>query len=188
MNTKSDALQRQLVDQAKQIGDQAKVFQEELAKLRAEMVSSVQFGVLEARVQKLEAGGLASSEISFLQQQVNRLDPANRSLAFTGFKSTSANGRNALIQNFLTTTSSDPRVLNIEHIWKGPPGDRSMSSLSIVELSCRNEREALLKQLMQDKSTLTEDDTNVVSVQRAKTAFPLKRFVQCVHLHVHPHV
>ena len=157
------------------IKDQAFHFNEELSKLRAELVSRVEFQGLEERVKVLETGGLASSEIAWMQQQVNRLDPANRSLAFTGLKSTSANGRVALIESFLKISGGDPKIQNIEYVWKGPPGDRSMSSLCIVELTCRNERESVLKKLEKDKTTMHEGDANVISVQRAKTAFQLKR-------------
>ena len=66
---KFDKLERQIVVQAEE-------FKAELVKLRAELVSRVEFEGLEKRVTELEAGGLASSQINWLQDQLNRLDPA----------------------------------------------------------------------------------------------------------------
>ena len=78
LNSKFGTLQSQLSDQANE-------FKTELAKLRAELVSHVQFEGLEKLVVELEAGGLASSRIDWLQAQLNRIDPANRSLSFSSF-------------------------------------------------------------------------------------------------------
>ena len=127
LNSKFDTLQSQLSDQANE-------FKSELAKLRAEVVSRVQFEGLEKRVVELEAGGLASSRINWLQDQLNRLDPANKSLSFSGFISTSAAGRRANIETFLTSVMGESvPICQIEHIFKGPSGDRKMSALSLVE-------------------------------------------------------
>ena len=51
--------------------------------LKLEVATKQSVSVLQERVVKLEAiadGSLASAQISILQEQVNRLDPANKSL------------------------------------------------------------------------------------------------------------
>jgi len=70
----------------KQLAEQASSFHAEVALLREEFVSSPQFVALETRVEKLEAGGLPSSQISGLQSQLGRLDSANKQLSFEGFE------------------------------------------------------------------------------------------------------
>ena len=159
------------------MSDQANEFKTELAKLRAELVSRVQFEGLEKRVVELEAGGLASSRIDWLQDQLNRLDPANRSLSFSGFTSTSAAGRRANVEKFLQSVMVESvPICQVEHIFRGPSGDRKMSDLSIVELPSRAVREQVLKKVQdRHKGIMLEDDQNQVSVKRAKTAWQLKR-------------
>ena len=83
---KFEGLQRQL-------GEQAASFNEELGKLRVELVSRSEFEVLSGRVQALEAGGLPSPQVSWFQEQANRFDPANKSLCCTGFETRNAEER-----------------------------------------------------------------------------------------------
>ena len=177
MDSKFGGLQQQLADQAKQLVEQAKTFQEELAKLRADMVSSVQFGALEERVQKLEAGGLASSQISSMQSQLNRLDPANRCLAFTGFKDDSAESRVSKIQAFLTALGTCDNIVSAEHIWSGPPGQRKMTGVSVIEFPSRDLKEAVLKKTISETRDLfvKNNSGDKVSVGRAKTEWQRKR-------------
>ena len=56
--------------------------QTDVAVMQADMVTETQFAVLEARVEALETRGLPSSQINHLQQQLQRLGPANKSLCF----------------------------------------------------------------------------------------------------------
>ena len=100
LNLQFSNLQSQLFAQATQ-------FQEEISKLRLELVSRVEFERLENRIDDLESGGLANVQIDFLQEQLKRLDPANKSLAFAGFKSSSANGRRTQIEVFLKSILAD---------------------------------------------------------------------------------
>ena len=61
-----------------------------------------------------EGGEVGSARLIALQEQVNRLDPANKSLLFSKFTSVSASGRDANIQAFLQSiTESTP--VQIEH-------------------------------------------------------------------------
>ena len=66
MNAKFDIVQTSVDNLNKQLAEQAATFKEELAKLRVEMVSRVEFEAFEKRVQKLETGGLASAQVVVL--------------------------------------------------------------------------------------------------------------------------
>ena len=57
----------------------------ELQDLKEDMVTKQAFVKLESRVASLEAGGLASAQVSWLQDQINRLDSGRKSLSFAGF-------------------------------------------------------------------------------------------------------
>ena len=173
MNTNLDS---KFVSLQSQLSDQAAAFNSEIAKLRAELVSQVEFKRLEKRLDDLEAGCLPTVQIDFLQEQLNRLDPANKSLCFAGFKSTSSNGRDAQIKAFLKDImAEDLNICQIQHIFKGPVGSRSMSQLSVVEFSSRDLRERVLKKVDERGGSMPEDDSNNVSIKRAKIQWQLKR-------------
>ena len=106
---------------------------------------------------------------------MNRLDPANKSLCFSGFQSDDVSARVSCIESALSALEGSPKCLNIEHIWKGAPGSRSVGPLSIVEFASRSEREAVLKKLEQAKPTMKDRSGVVVSWARAKTSQQLKR-------------
>ena len=50
-----------------------------------------------------------------------------------------------------------------------------MSPRTIVEFSSRDVREKVLKKIESENSKMAEDDRNVISIGRAKTAWQLKR-------------
>ena len=62
------------------LNSQAEEFRVELGVLRAEMVNEQQFVKLEERVVALESGGVANTQLTWFQNQLNRLDPANESI------------------------------------------------------------------------------------------------------------
>ena len=146
-----------------------------MAKLRLELVSRVDFEALEEKVKELQSGGFAIPQSSFLRDQTNRLDPANKSLCFSGFKSTSTEARTTVIRAFLDSQGVNGSNHQIQHVYQGPPGARKLSSIAIVELFSRDVREEVLKKVLQNKTTIAEADKNTVSLNRAKTAWQLKR-------------
>ena len=109
-----------------------------------------------------------------MYQQVSRLDPANKSLAFAGFTENDAEKRCRIIENILEKIGCKERLQNIDHVWQGPPGGRKMSALSVVELISNSVREASLKKLPEGNSIL-KGDFGEIKVNRAKTAMQLKR-------------
>ena len=63
----------------------------------------------------------------------------------------------------------------MQHVSKGPAENRSMSPLSIVEFSSREVRERVFKEIEKRGDSMQEDDSNKVSVKRAKIFWQLKR-------------
>ena len=119
-------------------------------------------------------GSGSSAQVSFLQQQVNRLDPANKCLSFNSWTSKSTSGRKALIESYVEGICPGTSILSIEHVWTGPPGKREIGPISFVEFSSRSVRESILK-YVQQAAPLKEDDKNTIGIQRAKIAWQLKR-------------
>ena len=83
------------------IEDAILTFQTELMSLKEVMVTKQMFSQLEERVVKLEQyGGKGETEgMKILRQQVAKLDPANRSLRFRGFKEESLENRQKIIDD-----------------------------------------------------------------------------------------
>ena len=94
LNTKFASLDKKLSDQSQE-------FKVELGKLRADTVAKETFSVLEVRLKNLESGGVPNSQITWFQDQLHRLDPANKSMCFSGFKSDDANSRIQYIEALL---------------------------------------------------------------------------------------
>ena len=78
----------------------------ELQTSKLEMVTKIVHEDLEKRVAILEAGGVTKPEISWMQRQVQRLDPANKSLCFSGFSDKDGTKRMVKIEEFLAKIGS----------------------------------------------------------------------------------
>jgi len=163
LDTKFNSMQGQLGD-----------LKSEMSTLKAEMVTKEVFKSLEVRVTSLEAEGAPSLEVTWLHSQVGRLDPANKSLCFKGFPDNDLRARTSRIDQILESVGAKAQILTVDHIWKGPPGQRVVSGMSVVELSSRQAREEALKALTNDSSKLG-NGPGTVQVGRAKTSMQLKR-------------
>jgi hypothetical protein len=146
--------------------------------VKAEMVTKEVFSSLEGRVVELEnlassGGGLQSGQISWMQQQVNRFDPANKSLTFGNMKGTDVSKRVAEIQKFFQDQANDPTIINFDHVWKGKAGNRSLTPITIVEFASRDVRETVLKKI--EAGSKMSVGGNEISIRRNKTAWQLKR-------------
>ena len=168
MTVQFSALQQQISDQASQ-------FKSDLAKLREEMVTRSMFEDLEERIKTLETQGLASPEVNWLQQQAGRLDPANRSLAFTGFVEKDLGKRRSLINSYMDQIGCETEIRSMDHIWTGAIGNRSVGPITIVEVASRNVREEVLKKFNEANSTKKDAAGGNISIGRAKTSLQLKR-------------
>ena len=96
----------------------------------------------------LESGDTTADnpDLKFLQSQLDRLDPARKSLSFIGFQSTDAIARTKVIEDFFKEhfASLQSRI-TIEHVMKGPVNDRKMKSVSIIEFHNKAERDSMCK-------------------------------------------
>ena len=124
---------------------------------------------------KSEADGAPNTEVSWLQLQVGRLDAANKSLCLRGFKEDNPKARTTRIEKILEQVGVQEHIQNIEHIWKGPPGQRAVSDMTIIEMSSRQLREEALKKLTEDPSKMDIGNSGKLTVARAKTSMQLKR-------------
>ena len=147
-------------------------FRAELAQLKSEMVSRHMFDQLESRVTALENQGVVHPDMSFLRQQVNRLDPAHRSVRVRGFKQTDTKERKKSIDQILHDLGMS--ASRIEHIYKGPKGSRSLADMCIMEFTSHDDREHVLKEF--DKRDKSQDlIIGKLEVDRAKPQMQLKR-------------
>ena len=131
-------------------------FQTELASMKAEMVTQIQFGELQTRVSKLESSPTGGPDIKALTLQLDRLDPAKKSLAMHGITDVNLDTRTSNLEKIFADISGCPRPVNIEHVFKGKAGERSVTKVSLLEFRSNAEREkafALVKGLnLQDNS------------------------------------
>ena len=165
-----------------QLALQAAQFKSDLDALRAEMVTRTMHEELETRVStlrkevdKLSNGGATNAEMNRLRQQVNRLDPANRSLCFLGFKTTDLEKRVQCAKDFLKKIGLEDSIRAFEHVSTGPPDKRVPSSVMIVELASRSVRELALKSQEEADSILNAGDLGTLKVGRAKTSVQMQR-------------
>ena len=89
-------------------------FRAELGALKAEMVSRQMFDKLEARVSDLELKGFACPDLEFLRQQVDKFDPANKSIRVRGFVQKSLNERKSCVDKIIQDLGIS--VLRSDHI------------------------------------------------------------------------
>ena len=146
-------------------------FRAELAALKLEMVSKTMFDQLESRVSSLEKNGLALPDLTFLRQQVSRLDPANRSVRIRGLKQ-SIDERKKHIEAILQEIGSS--VVRMDHIYKGPKGNRTLTDICIVETSSYEDRENAIKKF-DSRPNPNSKVVGDLKIDRAKTQMQLKR-------------
>ena len=147
-------------------------FQKELETLKSEMVTKPDFDKLEARVLDLETKGVCNRELKTLRQQVSRLDPANKSLRFQGFKGENLADRVASVEFCLSHAGI--KFSHMEHIYKkGPNGLRTLTNMCTVELASNTAREAALRTL--SEYDVQDPNGNVLKIDRAKSAGQLQR-------------
>lgn len=165
-DSKFNVLQIQLYDLKK-----------EMSILRAEMVSKQQFEELETRVFKLESREISGEnpDTHFLQQQLDRLDPAMCSLRLVGFSSSDVATSENSIQKFFADNL--PQVANrivTDHISKYSLSGRVLSNMCIVELPSKQIRDDILQQI-KTKKLLFKDGQANIDFGFAKTKKQIRR-------------
>ena len=146
-------------------------FRAELISLRAEMVSRRMFDQLESRVSELEMRGLSCPEVDFLRQQVDKFDPANRSIRLRGLKQKSLNERKGSIDEILKDLGIP--AIHQDHIFKGPKDKREITDVAVIEFPSRNVREEVLKEF--NKKSRGDSTIGILNADRAETQLQLKR-------------
>ena len=102
------------------------------------MVSKEMFDSLASRVAMIESNpdGKIGSEVNSLRKQLARLDPAHRSIRIAGFELSQTEDRMKFIEESLSKMSL-PKMVSIDHLYKGPAGNRSLASSCLVEFASR---------------------------------------------------
>ena len=147
-----------------------------MAVLKENMITQEIFQKLEDRVEKLE--GLMesriqepSSEIYALRQELSKLDPANKSIRIRGFKSSELGDRVTCIKDFFESEGANYH--HIDHVYKGLPGQRSLTDMCIIECNSHSDREQILKDL--NKKSRKDKTSADLNIDRAKTKLQLQR-------------
>ena len=147
---------------------------EDLNKLKESVVSHEIFQALEVRVMKLEneVGKSLNSDMASLRKQLLKLDPAHRSIRISGFVSDSHDSRINQIESMLRDLKL-PNMIHAESLFKGLPGNRSLSSVCMVEFPSRTIREDVLTKLQ--GADFKKSSNKDLMCARAKTTFQLGR-------------
>ena len=146
----------------------------ELSEVKEKMVSKEMFDSLASRVAMIELNpdGKIGSEVSSLRKQLARLDPAHRSIRIAGFELSQTEDRMKFIEESLSKMSL-PKMVSIDHLYKGPAGNRSLSSSCLVEFASRAIREQVLGKFQ--GSSIKDSKQGELQFSRAKTQTQLSR-------------
>ena len=157
------------------IKDQFAAVQVEISQIKADMVTKSQFESLEVRVSKLESGvgSKPNMEVKSLHLQLDRLDPANRSLAIHGICDIDLARRTRRLEAILAETVGCPKCVGIDHVHRGKRDERTPTKVSILEFRNRNDREVAL-QLLSPKQ-LQDDVGSKLVCKRARTGLQRQR-------------
>ena len=110
-----------------------------------------------------------------MRDDLDRLDPAWKSLCFSGFTTTDKKKRSNIINTFFETHFKDfVSLITIQHISKGPYNDRKMTSMSLVELPNRIIKDQILK-MINDQNLQLNSQGETVKITYAKTKRQLLR-------------
>ena len=144
-----------------------------LVQMKEDMVTKTVFAKLEERVAALEKTGVQNIQNVWLQQQMSCLDPANKSLFFTGIVQNNAKTRADILRQIIKDTGEGSQITNIEDLWTGLPGKRVITSNVIMEFSFRSVSESVLAKLAKEDSPMKS--AGKITCSRAKTSVQLKR-------------
>ena len=131
----------------------------ELSQMKLEMCTRQQFEQLESRVHQLEINVASTDnpDMKFLQTQLDKLDPANKSVVIFPFKSNDGAERVRIIESiFASKFPGIAKNIVVEHVFKGPFHDRTMTPMSIVELPLKSQRDTVLKSVKDGTAVFTE--------------------------------
>ena len=126
--------------------------------------------VIAASIEKEKRG---NDETKAFYVQLDRLDPANRSVAVHNVVDINLDRRTKKLGNILQEMSACPPYVHIEHFHKGKFNERTPTKGSLIEFRSRTDRDIALK-LLEAKEV--EDETHAKLVfKRARTALQKQR-------------
>ena len=152
--------------------------QVDITQMRSEMCTKAEFEQLEQRVHHLESNSasLDNPDVKMLQQQLDKLDPAHRSISFLKVKSTDAAARIHMVEKFLLEHFGNiAHKAVVENVMKGLYSNRSLSEVVICELPSKSVRDAILTQIREKNLPCKDNTEAVVKIDHAKTKKQLAR-------------
>ena len=123
----------------------------------------------------MENEDLANPDLTFFRKNLQRLDPANKSLCFAGFDTENGDARKSVIENFFRDQLHNAKINNIEHIYQGIAGNRKLTSVTIVEVTSRAAREDILTSISNENKICKTSNGKSIQILRAKTSQQLER-------------
>ena len=109
-----------------------------------------------------------SAEVRTLRLQLDRIDPANRKLAFEGFLDYNFASRLKVLEETSSSHADVPKYLQMETIFKGPKQNRQPIRVTLVEFARQSDREKAFDILT--GAQIRETSGNIIKCKRAKTA------------------
>ena len=94
----------------------------EIGAMKADMVIKEAIQSLESRVASLEIvqhGRGSGKEVVWMQQQMSRFDPANKSLFFKGLTQQNPATRTNILEEYFASIDDKDSIVSIEHHWTG---------------------------------------------------------------------
>ena len=149
----------------------------ELSSLKTEVVTRSQFESLETRVFQLESNVVSTEnpDVRFLQQQLDRLDPAHKCLSIIGFKGEAVGDRTQVIETFMRDKlGSLGNHARVEHVFKGKYNERKLAGVSLMQFPSKTDRDAALRLIKDSHLVLTDQGVNL-RFDYAKTKRQLNR-------------
>ena len=114
-----------------------------------------------------------TSEVKSLRKQISKVDPAQKSLRFRGFKEENLAKRAACIEQILKEVGIDKADFVCEHVYQGPHNAKVLNDMCIVALPSNSIRESVLKKV--ENETFKDPSGNELKIDRAKTEFQRSR-------------
>ena len=131
---------------------------------------------VQARLAKMEVSvstSPQSPDLQALYSQLNRLDPANKSLAIHGFGDNDLRSRVDYLNKVLRDNPGTCLPVRFEHVHKGKRDERVPTKVSLIEFGSNADREAVFKILQ--GLDLKDNSGAKVTCKRAKTVLQKQR-------------
>ena len=105
--------------------------------------------------------------------QLNRLDPANRSLAVHGFVDKDLSARVSCLEDCMNNVIDCPAHVGIEHVHKGKKGSREVTHVSLIEFRSNADREKAFEVLSSE--VVKDEKDGSLMFKRARSSVQKQR-------------